>query len=47
MFHTNKMQVYYSNAITNLNIRQQIQKFKATNSELAHQFNTSEQTGEI
>ncbi|MDI9320610.1 MAG: hypothetical protein QM530_09075 [Phycisphaerales bacterium] len=38
-------QVYHSNAVTNVNIRQQIQRnHRATNVKLAAQFGTSAQT---
>ena len=37
-------QVYHSNAATNLNIRSQIQNNYVSNSDLAPQFNVSEQT---
>lgn len=37
-------QIYHSNATTNINIRQQIQTSAKTNTDLAIQFNTSQQT---
>jgi predicted transcriptional regulator len=38
------MQIYHSNAATNINIRCEIQNNSGTNLELATRFNTSEQT---
>jgi hypothetical protein len=38
------MQIYHSNAATNINIRCEIQNNSATNLDLALRFNTSEQT---
>ena len=38
------MQIYHSNAVTNLNIREQIRNNSAKNSELASRFNVSTQT---